>query len=245
MVLSELTVIGYVRVSSQEQAADGVSLSAQRAKIQAWAAATEASLLDIIEDGAVSGTKHLSEREGGARIARLLEQRRPEADAVIITRLDRLGRNAAETLGHLRCFASGRVGLVSISDRLDLTTPSGRAMASMSAVFAELERDLIGARTAEALARLQSQGRVYGAIPFGYFREGDRLVPDTDQQRVIKEILELRASRCSFREIAAWLNNEQIPAARGGRWSPMSVRSVCRTHVRRVELSTEGRRDGE
>jgi site-specific DNA recombinase len=237
VVLTPPSVIGYVRVSSQEQLSEGVSLGAQNARIEAWCTATGATLLDVVEDGAVSGTRHLAHREGGARIARLLEQRNPEADAVIVTRLDRLGRNAAETLGLLRCFAGGPVGLVSITDRLDLTTPSGRAMASMSAVFAELERDLIGQRTAEALARLQAQGRVYGAIPYGFFRSGDRLVPDTNQQRVIREVVELRESRCSFREIASWLNNEQVPAARGGRWSPMSVRSVCLSAARREELS--------
>lgn len=230
--MSGLTVIGYVRVSTQEQAVEGSSLSSQRAKIEAWAEATDAALIDVVEDGAVSGTRHLAEREGGARIARLLEQRRPEVDAVVITRLDRLGRNAAETLGHLRCFASGRVGLVSITDRLDLTTPSGRAMASMSAVFAELERELIGARTAEALARLRDEGRAYGAVPYGFDRVGDHLVANTDQQRMVKEIVELRESRCSFREIASWLNNEGVPAKRGGCWSPMSVRSVCLTAAR-------------
>ena len=53
---------------------------------------------------------------------------------------------------------------------------------------------------------------------------------------MIKQILELRESRCSFREIAAWLNGEGIPAKKGGRWSPMSVRSVCLTAARRAEV---------
>jgi DNA invertase Pin-like site-specific DNA recombinase len=232
-----LTVIGYTRVSSVEQLSEGVSLDAQHARIVAWAEATDVNLLDVVQDGAVSGTKALDEREGGCRISRLLEQRRPEADAVVVTRLDRLGRNAAETLGHLRTFAAGRVGLVSITERLDLTTPAGRAMASMSAVFAELERDLIAQRTGEALGRLRDEGKVYGAVPYGWVRDGDRLLPDTDEQRVRHEILELRHSRCSFREIAGWLNGEGIPAKRGGEWSAMSVRSVCRAATRRDQLA--------
>jgi site-specific DNA recombinase len=235
--LAELTVIGYARVSSKEQADDGVSLEAQRARIEAWALATEANLLTVVEDGAVSGARHLAHRDGGARIARLLEQRQPEADAVAITRLDRLGRNAAETLGHLHCFASGRVGLVSISDRLDLSTPQGRAMAGVAAVFGQLERELIAQRTAEALSQLQAEGKVYGAVPYGFIRSGDYLVPDTNQQRVIREIVELRESRCSFREIAAWLNGEGIPAKKGGRWSAMSVRSVCLSAARREDIA--------
>ncbi len=235
--MSQLSAIGYIRVSSTEQAAEGHSLSAQRARIAAWAEATGVLLIEVIEDAGVSGSKPLEQREGGSRILRLLDQRSPEADVVIVTRLDRLGRDAGEALGYLRRFATGKVGLVSITDRIDLSTPSGRAMASMAAVFAELERELIAQRTAEALARLQAEGKPYGAIPYGFFRDGDRLLPDHDQQRVIAEILQFRASRCSFREIASWLNDEQVPAARGGRWSPMSVRSVCLSAARREDLA--------
>lgn len=245
MVLSGLTVIGYTRVSSAEQASEGVSLEAQKAKIEAWAEATDSRLVQVIEDPAVSGSRPLAQRDGGRHIAGLLDLREPPVDTIVITRLDRLGRDASETLGYLHRFANGKVGLVSILDRLDLSTPQGRAMAGVAAVFGQLERELIGQRTSDALARLQVEGRPYGATPFGYTRDGDRLVPDTDKLRVVKEITELRESRCSFREIAGWLNNEQIPAARGGRWSPMSVRSVCLTHQRRVELSTEGRRDDQ
>jgi DNA invertase Pin-like site-specific DNA recombinase len=232
--LSELTVIGYARVSSQEQATEGLSLDVQRTRIEAWAEATDANLVDVVEDGGVSGTRPLAQRDGGERIARLLDQRKPEADAVVILRLDRLGRDARETLAHLHHFANGKVGLVSITDRLDLSTPQGRAMAGVAAVFGQLERELISLRTAESLARLRQEGKPFGAVPYGWIRFGDRLLPDSDEQRVRKEIIELRASRCSFREIARRLNNEGIPAKRGGSWSPMSVRSVCLTAAREV-----------
>jgi hypothetical protein len=59
---------------------------------------------------------------------------------------------------------------------------------------------------------------------------------------VRREIIELRESRCSFREIARWLNSEGIAAKKGGKWSPISVRSVCMTAARDEELATQ---DGE
>lgn len=244
MVLSGLTVIGYTRVSSAEQASEGVSLEAQKARIRNWAEATDADLVEIIEDPAVSGARPLYKRDGGSRIAALLDQREPTIDAVVVTRLDRLGRDASETLGHLHRFANGKVGLVSILDRLDLSTPQGRAMAGVAAVFGQLERELIAERTADALARLRVEGKVYAAIPFGWVRDGDHLVPDTDEQRVRREIIELRDSRCSFREIASWLNNEGIPAKKGGRWSPMSVRSICITAAKHEELVAQDRAGG-
>jgi DNA invertase Pin-like site-specific DNA recombinase len=234
--LNELTVIGYCRVSSKEQSVEGVSLPAQRAQIEAWCEATGAVLIDVVEDDAVSGSRPLIDRPGGVRIARLFQSRKPEAEAVAVTRLDRVGRDAAETLAYLRHFAEGRVGLVSLREHLDLASPQGKAMAGVSAIFGQLERELIGERTAEALGRLRDEGKVFGAIPYGWVRSGDHLVPDTDEQRVTREIVELRESRCSFREIAAWLNGEGIKAKKGGNWSPMSVRSVCLGAIRRNEL---------
>ena len=94
-------------------------------------------------------------------------------------------------------------------------------MAGVAAVFGQLERELIGQRTAEALARLQAEGKPYGAIPFGFARRGDRLVAHPAQQRVIRQILDLRESGASFRKIADWLNAECVPSKRGGQWSPI------------------------
>jgi DNA invertase Pin-like site-specific DNA recombinase len=104
----------------------------------------------------------MAQRPGGQRIVDLMNQRRPGVDSVVIAQLDRLGRDAAETLAHLRQFSKGNLGLVSILDRLDLSTAQGRAQAGIAAVFSQLERELIGQRTAEALGELKAQGRVYG-----------------------------------------------------------------------------------
>jgi len=209
-----------------------MSLEAQRSRIEGWTEATNSRLVGVLEDAGVSGSSPLALRPNGSEVASLLDQREPDVDAVVITRLDRLGRDASETLGYLHRFARGKVGLVSILDRLDLSTPQGRAMAGVAAVFGQLERELIGQRTAEALSELRNQGRVYGPVPFGYLRKGDTLVPDDQEQSVIKQILAMRYREKSYRAIASWLNAEAIPAKRGGEWSAMSVRSVQLTACR-------------
>ena len=174
----------------------------------------------------------LIERPGGTRVASLLVARKPDVDTVVVARLDRLGRDAAETLSYLRQFAKGSLGLVSVADRIDLGTPQGRAMAQMSAVFAELERALIAQRTADALGELRSRGQVYGAVPFGFSRQGDRLVLDDTEQRVLSRIRRLRGRGFSYDRIARSLNGSGVRAKRGGRWSSMSVRSVLLTAPR-------------
>ena len=159
----------------------------------------------------------------------MLAERNPDVDTVVVARLDRLGRDAAETLSCLRRFATGSVGLVSIADRIDLGTPQGRAMAQMSAVFAELERALIAHRTSDALAELRSRGRVYGPVPFGFRRDGERLIAHDGEQSVLVRITCLRKKGKSYDAIAGSLNGSGIPAKRGGRWHAMSVRSVLMT----------------
>jgi len=118
--MSAIRVIGYVRCSSAEQAADGLSIEAQHDRIRAWCAATGAELVEMVVDAGVSGTIPLDRRAGGTRIAELLDARRPSVDAVVVVRLDRLGRDAGETLTLVRRFTNGPLGLVSVSDRLDL-----------------------------------------------------------------------------------------------------------------------------
>src|SRR5205823_2536245 len=146
-----------------------------------------------------------------------------------VSRLDRLGRDASEALSCLRKFASGSVGLVSIADRIDLSTPQGRAMAQVTFVFAELERSLIAQRTSDALCELRSRGRAYGPTPFGFRRTGDDLVPDRDEQRVLTRMRRLRARGKSYNAIAQSLNRSDTAAKRAGLWYAPSVRSVLMT----------------
>jgi site-specific DNA recombinase len=228
-IVSSLKVLGYVRCSSIEQATDGLSLEAQSSRITAWCDATEAQLAEIVVDAGVSGAKHLTDRPGGRRIDELLTSRKPSVDAVAVVRLDRLGRDAAETLLYLRRFAKGSVGLISIVDQVNLTTPQGRAMAQLGAVFAELERALIGQRTSEALQALRRDGRVYGPVPYGFEVVHGALSPVAAEQCVLNRIKRMRARGLSYQRAADLLNRDGVAAKRGGRWHSMSVRSVVRT----------------
>jgi site-specific DNA recombinase len=162
-------------------------------------------------------------------VASLLEARKPDVDAVVVARLDRLGRDASEALSCLRKFASGSVGLVSIAERIDLSTPQGRAMAQVTFVFAELERALIAQRTSDALCELRSRGRIYGPLPYGLRRHGDRLIVHDAEQAVLARMRRLRAKGKSYNAIAQSLNRAGFPAKKGGTWFASSVRSALLT----------------
>jgi DNA invertase Pin-like site-specific DNA recombinase len=222
-------VIGYCRVSTAEQAADGTSLDAQESRIRAWCAAQDAELVEMIRDEGVSGTKLLGDRPGGRRAAQLLESRRPIADAVVVVRMDRLGRDAAEQIALLKRFRSGRVGLVAIAQQIDLATPHGRAMAQIGAVFNELERALIAERTTEALSELRAQRRAWNHPPFGWATTDGALVPHLDEQETLHRVRELRSEGHGYLKVANALNAEGRATKRGGPWRAMSVRSVLQS----------------
>jgi DNA invertase Pin-like site-specific DNA recombinase len=162
----------------------------------------------------------------GKRVAKLLEARRAGVDAVVVTKLDRLGRDASEQIALLKRFRTGKVGLVAITQHIDLATPHGRAMAQINAVFSELERALIAERTSETLAEMRAQGRVYNHSPFGWRAEGEYLVCDEAEQATLGRLVELCGEELSYRKVAAILTEEGHLTKRGGPWQPMSVRNI-------------------
>jgi site-specific DNA recombinase len=206
-----------------------MSLEAQESRIRSWAEAMGHKVVEVVVDEGVSGTKLLSERPNGRRVARLLDARKPPADAVVVVRMDRLGRDAAEQISLLKRFRAGKVGLVAIAQQIDLATPHGRAMAQIGAVFNELERALIAERTTEALDELRRQGKAWNHAPFGWEVQEGRLVPVEAEQATLAYIDWLRDGDISYAKIAAILNAEGHLTKRGGLWQAMSVRSVERT----------------
>lgn len=223
---SPMRVVAYLRCSTTEQANDGLSLDAQSTRIESWAVATGATIIESVIDAGASGTKPLASREGGQRIDTLMNAKSPDVDAVIVMRLDRLGRDASESLALFKRFRTGKVGLVSVVDQVDLATAHGRAMAGVSAVFAELERALIAQRTSDALAELKSQRRPWNHPPLGWTAVDGQLVPHQQEQKTLTLIRTLRTAGMSYQAVADHLRDRGLPTKRGGRWEAATVRST-------------------
>ena len=75
-------------------------------------------------------------------------------------------------------------------------------------------------------AHRKASGLVYGAIPYGYRRDGERLLPDRGQQATVGRLLSLRAEGYSYRRLCRWLASRAIPGPRGGAWSPRTVQRI-------------------
>jgi len=104
---------------------------------------------------------------------RLLESaRRREIDAVLVWRLDRWGRSVTDLLATLQELEHPGVGFVSLTEALDLTTPAGRAMAGLLAIFAEFEREVLRERTRAGLAHARANGKRLGRPATASSRHG-------------------------------------------------------------------------
>lgn len=222
MATNRTRVIGYIRCSTEEQAEDGVTLAAQREKLEAYAKLYDVELVEVVEDAGLSA-KNLK-RPGLQRILTALDRR--QVDGILVAKLDRLTRSVADMATLIDRYFGERAGkqLLSVSDQIDTRTAAGRLVLNVLSSVHQWERETIGERTRDALTHKRKRGDVYGSTPLGYRRSGDRLERDDEGAATMARIAELKASGASLRCIASTLTAEGRPTSRGGAWSPMTVK---------------------
>lgn len=209
-----MNAVGYVRVSTEEQASSGLGLAAQRAAILAEAERRGWTLINVIEDAGYSG-KDL--RRPGI-MAALAALRDHEAATLVVAKLDRLSRSMLDFAGILDRATREHWAVVALDLGVDTTTPSGEMMANVLATFAQFERRIISERTKVALAQVKLHGSKSGR-PLG------RPVNMSDEVRA--RIVSERAAGQNVSAIARQLTAEGVPTAQGGRaWYPSTVRAA-------------------
>jgi len=217
-----MKTIGYVRVSTQEQATEGYSLAAQEAKIRAYADLYGLDLVDVVTDAGVSA-KSLDRPGLQAALIRL-EAR--EAEALVILKLDRLTRNVADWNTLIDRYFGKTIALMSVSDQIDTRTAGGRLVLNVLVSVAQWEREAIGERTAAALAHKKSQGEHVGRPGYGFAIEGGRLARLEGEAAIVERVQAMRAEGRTLQAIADTLNCEGIPTKRGGRWQPQTIKNL-------------------
>jgi DNA invertase Pin-like site-specific DNA recombinase len=207
-----MRAVGYVRVSTADQADSGAGLEAQRETIRHEAARRGFELLGIFEDAGISG-RSLTGRTGLARALEAVEV--GNGEALIVAKLDRLSRSLVDFAALMERSRRKGWALIALDLGVDTTTPSGEMMANVLAVFAQFERRLIGQRTREALAVKKAEGVTLGR---------PRTLPADVRERIRHE----REQGASWRAIAASLNDGGVPTAQGGQqWWAATVRTVA------------------
>lgn len=203
-----MKVIGYGRCSTAEQARDGVSCDVQHDAVEREAERRGWEMLWLADEG-VSGTT-TNRPKLQAALALLAAG---EATVLVATKVDRLSRSVGDFAGLLKLSQTQGWELIVLDLGVDTASPMGKAMVSMAAIFAELERDFISQRTKDALAYKRLQGVRLGA---------PRRLPVDVAERVAG----MRMGGATMRSIAETLNGEGIPTSTGKLWAPGTVSMV-------------------
>ena len=219
------TATAYIRVSTEGQATEGVSLEAQQAKIAAYCLANDLELANVFIDAGISGKR----QDNRPQLQAALNDVCRTGGVLVVYSLSRLARSTKDTLQIGERLEKAGADLVSLSEKIDTTSAAGKMVFRMLAVLAEFERDQISERTTAALAHKRSKGERIGKVPFGFnlASDGVTLVADENETSVIGLIESLKAQGHSLRSIAAELDKAGIPTKEGkAGWKHTSVSRI-------------------
>ncbi|MBF0344550.1 MAG: recombinase family protein [Nitrospirae bacterium] len=152
---------GYVRVSRNEQTNEGISLENQAQKIRQYCQLNELELTSIITDAGLSGKT--TNRPGLTELLHLLKTKKVQA--VVVYKLDRLSQKVLDTLTIIEMFDKVNVAFHSTTEKIDTSSAMGHFLLNVTASLAQMERDLISERTADALQMKIKKHERAGQIP--------------------------------------------------------------------------------
>lgn len=228
-----MNAVGYIRVSTEKQEDNGISLPAQRAKYLAWLKLNDAKNLGIFEE-ARSG-KTIDKRP---EFQKTLELVCSEKATLVVYSIFRLSRTVKDAIEIIERIGKAGGNVVFLRENIDTTTPMGEAIFTMIASLGQLQRRMIAESTKNALHHKRDvEGKVLGSLPFGFKRRDDAVVKDGAKFDVVERILALREDGVSFQAIAKKLNEDGIPTKReGSRWYASTVRGIARNPLYKIVL---------
>lgn len=213
-----MRVIGYMRVSTEEQGDSGAGLEAQEAVIRNEVERRGWDLVDLRHD--VASGKSLRKRDALGETMRHLAA--GQADVLVVAKLDRLSRSVLDFAAIMETAKEGGWSIRVIDMDVDMTTSMGELVANIMISLAQWERRVIGERTKAALVAVRARGT----------RVGRKSGVDDNTLRLIRL---LRDAGNSWQGIANALNAEGVPTGQGGRWHGATVRRLGIAAVDAVE----------
>ncbi len=213
----------YVRVSTDTQTQEGVSLANQTERIRAYAEYKGMTIVAEIEDAGISGGLNKA-RKGF--IALLDRVQAGDIEVIILYSLERLSRDMLTLLALERLLHEYDVKLHTVEGQVDTSTPDGFMNFAMKAFLGEMERRQIKYRTRSAMQHKMANGNVVGQVPYGNMREGDSLVPVVSEQSVIKEVNRRYQLGERLSEITAYLNQTGTLTRARNPWKPQQVKRL-------------------
>lgn len=221
-------VVGYIRVSTTEQAGEGVSLASQETNIRQWAEQRGHEVLGVYKD--VQSGARADNREG---LQKAIDETCKAGGILVVYAAARLARSMKDFIAVAERVNDCGANIASCTEPLDTSTAMGEAFFLFVGLMANLERRIIVERTTVALAYKRANNeRISGHLPYGYKLavDGVHLEPEPTEQAVIKRVLKLRAKGLSYRAICEKLCEAGIPnrAGKAEGWRANSIMDILR-----------------
>lgn len=233
---AERTAVGYIRASTEDQVN---TLEVQKLQLTKYCEMHGIRLVEVFVDSGVSGSVPFADRPESGALVEFLEQ--TTIREIVFTKVDRAFRDSIDCLLTFRDFETRGYQLHALDLGIDTTTPTGRLILGVLALFAEWELARRRERQGDVIAGLRRQGRKIGEVPYGSRaitdpslpksrrdNPGQRLVPDPEEQAVLHTIFELHGSHgWGAQRIATHLTRIGIPTKKGGdRWASSTVEGL-------------------
>lgn len=232
-------VFVYLRVSTTEQAEEGYSLKEQEERLRKYCEAMDWVLVKIYTDGGFSGAT--LDRPALQQMVKDIEK--GDADLVLVDKLDRMSRSQFDTLYLIRkVFEANNVAFVSRAEAFDTSTPFGRAMVGILAVFAELERERLKERTADGRKGRAEEGKWKGGPPptgYNYDKVSGFLEVNKYEAEQVKMVIEMFNNRTPVHAIMTRMNNKGY-RTQHGEWTESTVKRVVASRVYLGEMLWQG-----
>ncbi len=234
-IRQHLRAIGYCRVSTTDQADFGVSLDAQTEKIRGWCIANTYELVEVMVDRGLSGGR-CDNRPALQEALKAVSR----GDSLVVYSLSRLARSTRDTLMIAESLERKGADLVSLSERIDTTSSTGKMVFRMLAVLSEFERDVISERTSMAMAHMKSSGRYTGGFePYGFRCVDGLLQAVPGEMATMTLIHRLRKEGVSLRAIGKRLSESGITTRTGKPFLPVQIARILKANPPGMDAATE------
>lgn len=194
----EKKVAIYSRVSTEEQAKEGLSVDAQIDKCKAFCDARGWQVFKIYKDAGYSA----GSLNRPAMELLLRDAKEKRFDIILVFKIDRFSRNLKDLIMVLDELKDEKINFTSVTEQIDTTSAMGEAFFQIIGVFAQLERGMVKERVELAFDRKIRFGEALYRAPFGYVYQNKNLVPDTENAPKVQEIFEMWAAGINYREIS-------------------------------------------